>query len=328
MLLGSSFFSMAWAAVAASFVSILALVLMRAPHVTTTPSLQEWRRVFKVGSAYTITSILNQVGALLPDLILGRTLSLDAVAYYSRANRVIAIFTNGVVGAVDGVLQPSFASANRTSPASLKPNLLGATTILTGVSWPFLTFTAIFAAPTVRFLFGPQWGQAGPVLTIMCLATALYLFMFNSRSLITGLGLVKQMFQIELVVQTIWLGLLLFGAQHGLQTVAWCYVGAQAVFVLAHILMLRTQLQLTLRELFRTVRESLLVTLACGMVALMCNHIFAFDGLSLFWQLPLAGLIFSAAWLCSVFLFRHKLAAELLHLTAVAKKKLFAGRSA
>ena len=52
------------------------------------PSLAEWRKVASFGGYSSATGFVNILFQTLPQLILGRLLSLDAVAAFSRATAI------------------------------------------------------------------------------------------------------------------------------------------------------------------------------------------------------------------------------------------------
>ncbi len=169
---GFSYLSMAWGSVVGTVAAFLILALLRARHLAIRPTLSEWRRVASFGSYSSATTIIGQVGAAAPDLVMGRLLGFEAVALFSRALGPIRLFRNGIQGSLGKVLFPAFARRRRAE-GDLGRDFLAATAMLCVFAWPFYGFLALMAFPILRILFGYQWDASVPLMQLLCISALL-----------------------------------------------------------------------------------------------------------------------------------------------------------
>ena len=81
---GFGFISLAWGAVASTLLSSVVLLWFRFPGQSWLPGLREWRHVFSAGFKLSSSTFLYDIGQGGPELICGRTLGFEAVAFFSR----------------------------------------------------------------------------------------------------------------------------------------------------------------------------------------------------------------------------------------------------
>ena len=116
-----------------------------------------------------VNVLLYKVYESLPALLLGRTLSLDAVGIYNRATLVAQLPNNVLLSGIGPVLLPALSAEARTGQ-NLKDSFLRAVSMFTAFQWPALVTLAILAHSLVSILLGQQWLQTVPLIQIMTLA--------------------------------------------------------------------------------------------------------------------------------------------------------------
>jgi len=169
--LGYGYMSLAWASVANVMCLMLLVNASRPKEAWIMPGLKEWRRIASFGAQTSVASIITEIAMNMNDLILGRLLGFQAVAFYSRAQGLIYLFHRDMMNAVRRVAFPAFAQAVREDKNLLKSYLLSVNYI-TVFAWPFYAFLGLYAYPIIQLMFGDQWDEAIPLVRILVFAGA------------------------------------------------------------------------------------------------------------------------------------------------------------
>lgn len=311
--LGFSYFGLAWASVAASLLNIILVRACRPPGFPKLPGLKEFRHVFAFGSFSSLTQLLKDLEKGAPDLILGRLLSMDAVAYFGRATGLIELFNRLILQAVEHVALPHLSERHRDGGSSREPFLISVQ-YLTGLAWPFYVLLAIAATPIIRVLFGDQWDAAIPILQILCLGEALIAPFYLQHQFAVSRGLVRlETLRSSLIVATRLLPLFLLPV-YGLNVVAIGYATSYVfAAIVSHLLMQRV-CELNLVDLFAAARASLNVTALSAVVLLLVSTAMPPDIFDTWLGLTAALAAMSASWLLGIRLFRHPMHAEIKEL--------------
>ncbi|WP_043642779.1 lipopolysaccharide biosynthesis protein [Caenispirillum salinarum] len=249
---GFSYMSMAWSSVFATVVLILMLVVVRAPHVFILPGFAHWRSITAFGGFACGSNMVQHFSMMAPDVAMGKLLSFEAVAFFSRAQGLGRIFNDGILGAASKVAQPSFAEYNR-SDRPLKLEYLRSVTLMTALAWPFYGTLALFADPVILFLFGENWKASVLLLQIFCLRYAVFAYFSLSDSLFWGVGAAKTMLRKNTIVSVVRIVLTVAAAFHSLEAVVW-----------AQVVITTFNFAVTQRYLGRLIDVSLLEVLRAG----------------------------------------------------------------
>jgi O-antigen/teichoic acid export membrane protein len=166
-LLGESYLSMAWGALAGHLTNLALLAFIRPAGLLTLPTFTGLSELLRFGSLSSAAALVTEIGNSAADLILARTLGFSAVAYYSRAAGLRDILLVQLHTLANGVHFPTFADAIRggEDPAALYRRAIG---YLLAITVPALAVIALLADPLIRFFFGPQWGVSAPLASMLC----------------------------------------------------------------------------------------------------------------------------------------------------------------
>ena len=166
--------SLAWANLAATLVGIgVTAVLTRLP-LWQRPTTQRLREVFGFGGGLTLASLLDSATAGTPELLLGKLRNLTEAGLMSRAQGLVAMFSQLVLQAVGPVALPYFSREVRAGNDLGKP-FIRASELILGLGWAFFGVLALLAFPIVRLLYGLQWDDAVLPMRWLALASALML---------------------------------------------------------------------------------------------------------------------------------------------------------
>lgn len=133
------------------------------------PSFRDMRRILAFGLVSSSVTVVNMAYEMLPRLVLGKLMSLQAVGLYARAMTVCQLPDRLVVSALQPVVLPALAAQARKS-GDLKASYLSGHALMSAVQWPMLIMLALLADPVVRVMLGTQWTEVVPLVRMISLA--------------------------------------------------------------------------------------------------------------------------------------------------------------
>lgn len=171
---GYGFTSMAWGTLAGNVANVLMLFALRPEMALMTPRFTGLGNVLTFGGKSTLAALFQQLGGNSADLILGKTISAEAVAQFSRASSPLTMVSAKINEVLLQVFGPAFAKGLRegVSPADL---LTRSIQVHTGLYIWMIAMLALVSQSLVLLLFGDQWRQAAslaPWLTAWALLMA------------------------------------------------------------------------------------------------------------------------------------------------------------
>jgi len=167
-------------------------------------------------------------------LVLGKLYGPGSLGLYGRAASTQQVPANVISGVISRVALPLLA-ARRDDPESLARGLLAANRMAMVITLPALVGLALTADVTVRVLFGQQWDQAAPVLSILAWAGTLYPLHANNLQALLASGRSKTYFQIEIAKKVAGVTLVIIGSFFGLMGLAWSQLLFSAIALLINV---------------------------------------------------------------------------------------------
>ena len=256
--LGFSFMSFAWASVISATTGLLLYLLLWRDLSIYRFSLEDWREVVAFGGYDCAASVLYRVGEMLPYLILGRVLGAGAVGLYQRATTLCTLPERTLLAGMIPVLLPAFAERARKGQ-SLKQGYLRGIEYVTAVLWPALLALVILAYPIVALLLGSQWTEVAPLVQIMAAAMLLWFQTNLTGPTLIAAGAIRHTFRLALITVSFSVGAQLLAAPYGLHAVALTMFVTVPVFVLVSVYLVRTHVQIELREIAASMSKSAVV---------------------------------------------------------------------
>lgn len=226
------FYALVWGQVAGVVATLLG-TLIYGPSCWHWPSFKGIHDVIRFGFPLCVSNIIETITEGGADLILGRTMNMQAVGIFGRAQGLLNLFKIAVTSAVWPVVLPYFSLKNREEK-DLLPDYLKAIEIYTMFAWPFFLGLALFAKPIVLILFGEVWLEAVPLVRVLSLVALIQaVFPFN-HALFIAKGEVNLNFWLQATVSLLRLGAVALGSVHSMLTVAYYLVAAEcfAFFIL------------------------------------------------------------------------------------------------
>jgi O-antigen/teichoic acid export membrane protein len=303
-LLGYSYLALAWGSLASLVATVAVSVWYRPPQLPRWPSLKGAMEVMHFSKHAMGIYFFGQIGKSAPEAVIGRALDVAAVAYYSRANGLMEIFNRTVLRASINLCLPYFAMEQREGKAA-SSGYLKATTLLTGVGWPFFAVMAVLAFSAIRLLYGDQWMSAVPLAQLLCLVAVLELPYWLATEVMIAAQRIDQSHRLQAMVQTLRVASLVLVIPFGLLGAGWgLALAAVAGAVLAQRA-LRQIIDLHFRDVLRACAPSLWVALLTAAPALVVT-LFVPQGHHNFIAMALGcGLLSAGAWLAALRVVGH-----------------------
>lgn len=197
---GAGYNALVYSSIISTLTLVAAGAIYRGSEFVLRPTLVEWRRVTGFGSQVAFTNVLAHVAVNMNDLVVGKALGFTAVGILSRAQGVMNLFHRDMMEAIKGVAYPAFAEASRRN-ADMEDIHTRSITALTAIAWPFYGFFALYPLESLRFLFGPQWDEAAPLVPVFCAAGAVAVIWSLAMNMTIAMGRVKLATLSELIIQ-------------------------------------------------------------------------------------------------------------------------------
>ena len=259
-LIGLSYMSMAWAGLLGVVVSVLGFLYYRPVEVPVMPGLREFRRVFAFGSFASGASLLRRVAEAVPELIIGRLLTMATVGYFSRAYGLLLLFSRAVLWGIRPVMLPHL-SAQLRNDGDAAGSYLKSISWVTALAWPFYGFLVLTGYPVIRILYGDQWDAAFPIVQALGLWACLEVLYCFSAELLVAVGAVKRLFWREVISLPVRILLIYWLVGYGVLFVgaALAVVGVLEFLLTSHFIRLATGI--SIRRVLEASLGSALITL-------------------------------------------------------------------
>jgi O-antigen/teichoic acid export membrane protein len=314
---GFAYMSLAWGSLAGIVVGIIVANAYRPAGLPWLPSFRDARRVIGYGAPSMLGDIVHSLRVNTPELIVGRALGLEPVAFFNRAKSLTGQFYGLIGQAVQKVAFPYFAQERREG-RDIKPAYLTTVAYFTGLGWPFFGVLALLAEPAVLLLFGDQWEASVPLTRIACLAAAINLPWSMLANVANAMGQPRVTMRVELQLLFATFVLVALASTASITAVAWSLCGVSAL----HGLLVARALRGLIDVRFRDCSGDLLKSAGVGLISVIAalpGWLLVPRALGEAGQLA-AGLgAAGVGWLIAIVWLRHPLIRELPRATAVLR---------
>ena len=235
------------------------------------PSLGEFPRLFSFTKWMLARNILQELNNYAAPLIIGRVVSVGALAYFSLARDLAGIATTDLQAPIRRALFPGYAAMN-DNPSALKRAYLDSVAMMVLLGLPIPVGLAVAASEAVRVVFGERWLAAAPLLQILALSGIVSAMSAGVQPLLLATGRPESATKLSALRVVILLPCLALGASAaGVQGVAWAMVTTAAVMWVVDWGMIRRALPLSMMEMWHSLHRPVtaVAIMATVMVALL-----------------------------------------------------------
>ena len=309
--LGFSYMSLAYASLADAVTTVFISVFFRPANTPYLPGISEFKYVFKTGWKLASSTLLSYISTALPDLVMGKTIGLTAVGYFSRATATINIFDKLITSALRPVIFPYFSLEHR-SGNDLGYLFMKGTQLFTIIAWPFFIFIGYHSLQVVRLLYGNQWDLAAPVVTILSVSTILSSLTHLSDPLFTSTGHVSRLIRLYSIMLAFRFIVIVVFSRFGLVEVAMALACLPAVKFTLIIRDIKRYFGISLKDYVKYLKSNVIIAI---LLLLTCHIIGYFSKKYMippFNELLISAPITFLIWISAVIYFDHPLYSELV----------------
>ncbi len=132
-------------------------------------SFKLWRDVLQFGRYYLSIELLKTARLNLDNMIIGRVLGMEALGLYYFARNAGLGFSLTLINAINSALYPNLCAV-KDNAIELKARFVGNLKKIALIAVPLISLQAGLAFIYVPIVFGDQWLNAVPILTLLCLS--------------------------------------------------------------------------------------------------------------------------------------------------------------
>ena len=220
-------------------------------------------RLFRFGGYLLLANALSLGAMRLQSLLLGRLFDTRTLGAYAMAQDTQQAPAQLASALLNRVGLPMFASV-ADQPAKLSGALRLSLRLSMFVFAPCMAGLAVVATPLVRLLYGPQWGEAAPLLSLLALAALFWPLHVLNLAALGALGRSDLILKLEVAKAAVTIPLVVVASPFGAQPVAWAALTAGLACVWINTHHAHRLLDCGLRVQLRDLRPVLLLTLAAS----------------------------------------------------------------
>ena len=321
-----------WGFVASNATLAFLAIVFRTDLWIFRPSLVGARRILSFGAISSAATVVNMTYDMLPRLVLGRLLGVDAVGVFGRAVTVCQLPDRAIVSALNPVVLPAMAAQTRAG-GDLKASYLRGLTLMSAIQWPTLVMLALLADPVVRILLGSQWDETAPLVRMIALATMALAPAFLTFPVLVSVGRIRDTLLASLISLPPSVLIIVWAATMGLWQVAASMFVTAPLQMFVALIFVRRAIEMGWSEVFVALKWSATITIATAalptLIVMLSPNGFALD----IGGTVLAVMGGAVGWLAALILADHPLKKELFSAWRVVKegvvgRKLIKGSSA
>lgn len=219
--------------------------------------------LFRFGGYLLLANALS-VGAMrLQSLLLGRLFDARTLGVYAMAQDTQQAPAQLASALLNRVGLPMFASVV-DQPVKLAGALRLSLRLSMFVFAPCMAVLAVVAAPLVRLLYGPQWAEAAPLLSVLALAALFWPLHVLNLAALGALGRSDLILKLEVAKAAVTIPLVAVASPFGAQPVACAALTAGLACIWINTRCAHRLLDCGLRVQLRDLQPILLLTLAAS----------------------------------------------------------------
>lgn len=265
--------SLVWTFLCQSFLQ-LTLAYLYTRHPVAPKFTLRNKALFNFGKIVFLINLLNYMIQQAENLVIGLYYGMSDLGTYNRAQALVGIPANWIVGIYRPVLF-SMSSRAQDRKEILAIVYLSVLSLIGVTAFPVFIVAAILSETMIKGVFGDAWLDAIPLLVPLALAQSMQIATGIGGPILWGIGRPEKALKVSTVTFAVLVVVLGTLSQVSLLAIAW---GMFAVRTFRFLLMTHSISKLfniRLRQFYRAIRGGLLMCLACSSVAFEADHLLA-----------------------------------------------------
>lgn len=145
------------------------------------------RELFSFSGWLLVNSLLSVAAARIPHFYVGRHFGAQSLGAYTIASEIAQLAQSELIAPINRAMFPGY-SRLVSDPPLFRKTCIDATAAILLIALPVSVGIAVLAAPFVRLLLGPQWGEAVPIIQVLAVAATVSVLTSNNISIYLALG--------------------------------------------------------------------------------------------------------------------------------------------
>lgn len=187
--------------------------------------------LFRFGGFLLLANALNLVSVRLQALLIGKSFEARELGFYVIAQDTQQAPAQFMSSLLNRVGLPVFASVAR-QPEKLAGALFISLRLSMFVFVPCMAGIAVVAPPLVKLLYGPQWTEVAPILSVLALAALFWPLHVLNLAALSALGRSDLVLRLEIVKGIVSIPLVAVASFFSVLAVAWAVLVSSVLCVL------------------------------------------------------------------------------------------------
>ncbi|MBQ0071862.1 MAG: lipopolysaccharide biosynthesis protein [Spirochaetales bacterium] len=240
------------------------------------PKLQfSWRRIkrlFRFGGKIFVANIFGIICENMNQLVVGKFYSETELAYYNKGAHYPEITVCNIIPAIDGVIFPTMAEEQNNNE-NLKTIARRGISLGAYIVSPIMLGLASCADSFVRVVLTDVWVFSIPILQIFCLNSIIRPLVCINVDIFNALGKGEVTLKMEIAKRLVGLALLFASIPFGVKAMALSVLISTCVAYILNAFVSSRLIGYRVREQFRDILPSFLVTGAMGAIVLLVGRL-------------------------------------------------------
>lgn len=195
-LMGAGIEALAWSRIATQLITGIVMIVAARRLYLPGLDLRILAPLLAFGLPLALSNLLSQVLLNVDNIFVGRMLGASELGTYTIAFSV-SVWSSAAIGSMlNSVVLPGITAVVREG-GDIRAAVNSAVGIVTWVAAPIAAFSIAFARPLILTIYGPQWGEAAPVLSVLSIYGMVFVLGLLFANIIIASGRTGVLFWVQ-----------------------------------------------------------------------------------------------------------------------------------
>ncbi|MGL4620756.1 lipopolysaccharide biosynthesis protein [Chroococcidiopsis sp.] len=243
------------------------------------------RELLTFGSHLTGFNVINYFARNLDNILIGRSWGAGQLGLYSKAYGLLLLPLQQINAPITAVAIPSL-SRLQADPQQFRNYYLKAVSLVMFLTLPLVILSIAISEEVVTLILGSQWREASFLFRFLGVAAIFQPLCNTAGWLYIATGKTDRMLKWGVFASSLTVVSFFIGLPYGARGVALCYAVAMLLQVYPCMYYATRGLEITTRELFSAIAQSLVAALIAGIATIGVK--FALDSILPVWGIAIA----------------------------------------
>jgi O-antigen/teichoic acid export membrane protein len=311
--------SLAYGALAGAAATSASAIYFRPVRIPISLKVLGAGKIVGFGGSITGISLLGMVRGNIAELSLGRLQGLAVSGLFGRAQGLVTMLQDLLIGGAYSAALPLFSKALREKKP-LAPIYLNTVGMLSALGWSVFGLVACIATPLINILYGDQWLGAAPITQSLCIALLFSAPNLLAQAPLIALGKVNIVLAYVAGATVLHTILILIAAQYSLEMVGLAIIATAALLMLPFFAISQHFIGYSWSNLGKTLLHSALLAVSSSVVPIALLLQYGDKTNDSFLRILIATIGSALGFVAAALVSRHPIADEIKILLAALRK--------